>query len=120
MRRDVPIQSQVYDSRFDGRASVLDIERDDFLETVESEDYDVVRQRATGQPSSGATRNKRQPLFGQESNYRDRFLAGSGKNSQTRLSPVARQTIRVVDKQLALTTQYVVLAHNLAQTLRDH
>ena len=47
MCRDVLVESEVHDPGLNGGATVLDIERDDLLETVESDDDDVICERAS-------------------------------------------------------------------------
>jgi len=80
MRRHITVQPKIDDSWLDGRAAVLDIQGDDFLETVETDHDDVITERTTREPCARTARYERKILLGEKSNDGDRFVAGAGKD----------------------------------------
>src|SRR6059058_4337142 len=59
MRSDIAVQPEIDDSGLDCRAPILDIECDDFLEAMQTDDDDVVTKGAAGKPRSRAARDER-------------------------------------------------------------
>jgi hypothetical protein len=86
---------------------------------MESNHDDVVGQRATGQPGSRPARHKWQFFVGEESHYRDDFLAGTREYREFRLPAVTRQAIGVIDEQFAWANEYVLLADDLGEAISD-
>jgi hypothetical protein len=76
----VAIQLEIHDAGLDDRASIFDVDRNDFLETMQSDDNDVVCERSPGQTSAGAARYERHVELSEESDDRDCLIARSRKN----------------------------------------
>ena len=118
VRRHVLVESEVHYARLDCGAAVLDVERDDLLESMESDDDDVVGERATRQTSAGSARNEGKSLVGEQSHDRDGLVPRSGENREPRLAPIPGKSVGVVDQQLARPAEHVPLTHDFGQTLR--
>jgi hypothetical protein len=65
----VLVESEVDDTRLDGRPPVFDIQGDDFLQPVQTDDDDIVRECPAGQSGTRAARDEGDPFFGQQPNH---------------------------------------------------
>ena len=101
VRGDRARQRDVHDARLDDREQILGVDRQNAIESVESDEHDAVGERTARQSGARATRNERQIALGELANDGDELVARAGKDRERRLLVVRRQRIRRVRQQLA-------------------
>jgi hypothetical protein len=80
---------------------------------VESDDDDVVGQRAARQTGARPTRNEGEIGFGEGFYDGNRLVARSGKDSELRLASISGESVGIVDQQLTGPAEYVSLAYDV-------
>jgi hypothetical protein len=114
-RSDRAIEPEIDDSRLDLRATVLDVDGNDFPETVHSQKDDAIGERTTRESRAGSARNEGEVGLGEQSHDLDGLVARGGENSESRLLAVTGESIRIVDEQLTHPRKNVAFAHDSAE-----
>src|ERR1700687_5503449 len=86
---------------------------------MQSDDDDVGRERATGEPGACTAWDKWEALLCEEPDDCYRLVARAGENREPGLLSIARKPIRVVNEQLTRPTQDVSIAHDFRQAICD-
>jgi hypothetical protein len=118
------IQGQVDYAWLDRRAAILGVNRDYALEPMQSQQYDIVRERTARETCPGAAGDKGCSGGGKQTDDLDCLLPRSWEHSEARLPTVSGEAVRIVDEELARASKDKPLADDadevICQSLSRH
>jgi hypothetical protein len=85
---------------------------------VKPEENNVVGEGAAGKSSPRASRDKRGSNLSEGTHNGDRFVAVAWKYSQPRFSAVSRQSVGVVNEQVAVALEHETVSNYRSQFFR--